>query len=387
VHGQRGDRLPTVPRLGRPAGFLPGLRPCRRVPRHRRHHGRLPPGPVPAPDGPGQGARLVVVDPRRTATADKADLFLPIRPGTDLALRNGLLHLLVENGHTDPELVAELTEGWEAMPGHLADYPPAKVAEITGLEESEVRTAAGWIGEARDWMSCWTMGLNQSTHGTWNTNALCNLHLGTGAICRVGRGPFSLTGQPNAMGGREMGCMGPGLPGQRSVLVEADRRFVERLWGLPEGTVGTDVGTGTIDMFARMAAGEIKGCWIICTNPVATVANRAVVIDGLAAAEFVVTQDVFAATETNAYADVVLPGVMWAETEGVMINSQWDLTLLQAAVDPPGQALADWRTGGSSPGSPARWASPTRSPTPARRRSSRRSSRLGTPPPATTSAV
>ncbi|GGK81444.1 bifunctional reductase [Sphaerisporangium melleum] len=289
------------------------------------------------------GAKLIVVDPRRTATAAKADLFLQIRPGTDLALLNGLLHLLVENGHIDAEFIAGHTRGWEAMPEFLADYPPEKVAELTGIPEELLRQAARWIGEAGEWMSCWTMGLNQSTHGTWNTNALVNLHLATGAICRPGSGPFSLTGQPNAMGGREMGYMGPGLPGQRSVLMEEDRRFVEDLWGIAPGTLRTDAGQGTVEMFSRMAEGEIKACWIICTNPVASVANRKTVIAGLEAAEFVVTQDVFAATETNAYADVVLPAALWAETEGVMINSERDLTLLRQAVDPVGEALPDWQ--------------------------------------------
>ncbi|MET9619125.1 molybdopterin-dependent oxidoreductase, partial [Kitasatospora indigofera] len=289
------------------------------------------------------GAKLIVVDPRRNATADKADLFLQIRPGTDLALLNGLLHLLVENGHTDPEFVAAFTEGWEAMPAFLADYPPARVAEITGLAEADIRLAARWIGEAGEWTSCWTMGLNQSTHGTWNTNALVNLHLATGAICRPGSGPLSLTGQPNAMGGREMGYMGPGLPGQRSVLVDADRAFTEDLWGLAPGTLRTDVGRGTVEMFERMAAGHIKACWIICTNPVASVANRRTVIAGLEAADLVITQDVFTGTETNAYADVVLPATLWAESEGVMINSERSLTLVPGVIDPPGQALPDWQ--------------------------------------------
>ncbi|WP_157876000.1 molybdopterin oxidoreductase family protein, partial [Streptacidiphilus griseoplanus] len=290
------------------------------------------------------GARLIVVDPRRTATAEKADLFLQIRPGTDLALLNGLLQQLVENGHTDPAFIAERTEGWEAMPGFLADYRPEAVAGITGIPAEDIRRAAQWIGTAGEWMSCWTMGLNQSTHGTWNTNALVNLHLATGAICRPGSGPFSLTGQPNAMGGREMGYMGPGLPGQRSVLVDEDRAFVEELWGLEPGTVRRDgVGQGTVEMFQRMADGAVKACWIICTNPVASVANRRTVIEGLEAAEFVVTQDVFAETETNAYADVVLPGAMWVESEGVLVNSERNLTLARQAVDPPGEAMADWR--------------------------------------------
>ncbi|AHH19727.1 putative bifunctional nitrate/sulfite reductase [Nocardia nova SH22a] len=289
------------------------------------------------------GAKLIVVDPRRSATADKADLFLPIKPGTDLALLNGLLHLLVANGHTDEQFIAEHTEGWDEMPAFLADYTPEAVAEITDLPVTDIRRAAELIGEAGEWMSCWTMGLNQSTHGTWNTNALVNLHLATGAICRTGSGPFSLTGQPNAMGGREMGYMGPGLPGQRAVLSEADRAFVEELWNLPSGRLRTEVGSGTIDMYSRMAAGEIKACWIICTNPVATVANRKTVLAGLEKAELVITQDVFAETETNAYADVILPGTLWVEGEGVMINSERNLTLVPNTIPAPGEARPDWR--------------------------------------------
>ncbi|WP_426514658.1 molybdopterin-dependent oxidoreductase [Dactylosporangium sp. McL0621] len=288
------------------------------------------------------GAKLIVADPRRTATAEKADIFLPVRPGTDLALLNGLLHLLVAGGHVDEAFIAEHTEGWEAMPAFLADYAPERVAEITGVPEADLRRAADAIAGAGEWMSCWTMGLNQSTHGTWNTNALVNLHLATGAICRPGSGPFSLTGQPNAMGGREMGYMGPGLPGQRSVLVEADRVFVERAWGLPGGTLRTDVGRGTVELFERMAAGEVKACWIICTNPVASVGNRKTVVAGLERAELVITQDAYAETETNAFADVVLPAAMWSEIDGVMINSERNLTLVGAVADAPGEALADW---------------------------------------------
>ncbi|MFJ5454040.1 sulfite reductase subunit alpha [Pectobacterium jejuense] len=289
------------------------------------------------------GAKLIVVDPRRNATADKANLFLQIKPGTDLALLNGLLYLLVQNGHTDPAFIAEFTEGWEAMPEFLDDYRPEMVAEITGLPEADIRKAAEWIGTAPEWMSCWTMGLNQSTHGTWNTNAICNLHLATGAICRPGSGPFSLTGQPNAMGGREMGYMGMGLPGQRSVLVEKDRAAIEALWNVPAGTLRTDLVGGTVAMFEDMMAGKIKACWIICTNPVATVPNRQNVIAGLQAAELVITQDAFLDTETNRYADILLPGALWAEAEGVMINSERNLTLMQKAVEPPGETMADWQ--------------------------------------------
>ncbi|MBW7477076.1 bifunctional nitrate reductase/sulfite reductase flavoprotein subunit alpha [Paenibacillus oenotherae] len=289
------------------------------------------------------GARLIVVDPRRSATADKASLFLQITPGTDLALLNGLLHLIVKNGHTDPAFIAAFTSGWKNMPTFLENYPPDKVAGITGIPEADIRKAAEWIGKSPEWMSCWTMGLNQSTHGTWHTNAICNLHLATGAICRPGSGPFSLTGQPNAMGGREMGYMGPGLPGQRSVLVESERTFIEELWKVPPGTLRTELGSGTISMFQSMQAGEIKACWIICTNPVATVPNRQNVIAALQAAELVITQDAFFDTETNRYADIMLPGALWSEAEGVMINSERNLTLMQKAVDPPGEALPDWQ--------------------------------------------
>ncbi|BDV30843.1 bifunctional nitrate reductase/sulfite reductase flavoprotein subunit alpha [Microbacterium terricola] len=289
-----------------------------------------------------QGAKLIVVDPRRTATAERADLFLQIRPGTDLALLNGLLHLLVVDGRIDPAFIDAHTEGWEAMPDFLADYPPDAVAAVTGLSADDIRTAARWIGEAGEWMSLWTMGLNQSTQGTWHTNALCNLHLATGAICRPGSGPFSLTGQPNAMGGREMGYMGPGLPGQRSAFNADDRAYTEGRWGLPPGTLRAETGAGTVDLYRRMAAGEIKAAWIICTNPVASVANRASVIAGLENAELVVVQDVYADTATAAYADVLLPAALWVEADGVFVNSERTLTLVQRSIDPPGDAQPDW---------------------------------------------
>lgn len=288
------------------------------------------------------GAKLIVADPRRTTTAEKADLFLPIKPGTDLALLNGLLFLLHKNGKTDSEFIAQYTQGWENFPEFLADYTPENVSEITGLPVDAIIKAADLIGAAPEFMTCWTMGLNQSTHGTWNTNAICNLHLATGKICRLGSGPFSLTGQPNAMGGREMGYMGPGLPGQRALLVEKDRDFIEKLWGIPHGSISTTLGKGTVDMFERMAAGEIKACWIICTNPVASVPNRKIVIEGLRKAGLVIAQDAFLDTETNRYADILLPGALWAEAEGVMINSERNITLMQEAVQPPGDAMADW---------------------------------------------
>lgn len=289
------------------------------------------------------GAKLIVADPRRTDTAARADLFLQIKPGTDLALLNGLLHLLVENGDIDAEFIAEHTEGWDGMPDFLAGYQPALVAEVTGLAEADIRTAAEWIGAAGEWMSLWTMGINQSTHGTWSTNAIINLHLATGSICRSGSGPFSLTGQPNAMGGREMGYMGPGLPGQRSLLSADDRAFVEDVWELAPGTIRDAAGPGSIEMFRGLADGRIKAAWIICSNPVASMANRRNVIAGLETAELVIAQDVFTDTATNAYADLLLPATLWAESDGVQVNSERSLTLLRRSVDPIGDARPDWQ--------------------------------------------
>ncbi|CAM3824807.1 Nitrate reductase [Pseudomonas reidholzensis] len=289
------------------------------------------------------GAKLIVVDPRRSATADKADLFLQVRPGSDLALLNGLLYLLHLNGQTDADFIARHTEGWSDLPTFLEDYRPERVATLTGLAEADIRQAAELIGTARNWMSCWTMGLNQSIHGTWHSNALCNLHLATGALCRPGSGPFSLTGQPNAMGGREMGYMGPGLPGQRSALVEADRALVEQQWQLPPGSLRSEGGEGTVALFEQLRSGEVKACWIICSNPVASVANRQQVIDGLRQAQLVISQDAFLDSETNRYADILLPAALWAEGEGVMINSERNLTLMPRAVEAPGESQEDWR--------------------------------------------
>jgi sulfite reductase (NADPH) flavoprotein alpha-component len=288
------------------------------------------------------GAKVIVVDPRRTPTAEKADLFLQIKPGTDLALLNGLLHLLVKNNHIDERFISHYTEGWDALRDFLKGFPPASVAKITGLREADICLAAKWIGESPEFTSFWTMGLNQSIHGTWHTNAICNLHLATGKICRPGSGPFSLTGQPNAMGGREVGYMSHTLPGQRLVTNAEDRAFVEQLWNLPPNTIRVHPGLDAVALFKKLEAGEVKAVWIIGTNPVASMPNRQRVIAGLKKAELVIVQDAFHPTETSDYADILLPGALWAEAEGTMVNSERNVTLMQPAVAPPGDALPDW---------------------------------------------
>lgn len=288
------------------------------------------------------GAKLVVIDPRKTPAAEKADLYLAIKPGTDLALLNGLLHLLVADGRVDREFIAAHTEDWAGTEAMLADYAPERVAEVTGLAEADVRTLATWFGEAGEAMTFWTMGLNQSTHGTWHTNAICNLHLATGKIGRAGSGPFSLTGQPNAMGGREVGYMSHALPGQRVVASGEDREFIERLWGVPAGTIGALPGDDAVALFKKMREGEVKALWVIGSNPAVTMPARNGVVAALEKAELVIVQDAYQPTETTRFADILLPGAVWAEAEGTMVNSERNVTLMQKAVEPPGEALADW---------------------------------------------
>ena len=287
-------------------------------------------------------ARLIVADPRRTATAAGATLYLPLKPGSDLALLNGLLHLLVKAGRINEDFIARHTEGWEDVLAIIGDYSPDLVAEVTGLTEESLHAAARLLAESPRWMSLWTMGLNQSARGTWQVNALCNLHLATGQICREGTGPFSLTGQPNAMGGREVGYMSSGLPGHRSVHFARDRAETEALWGVPAGTIRVEPGLPAVDLFKAMERGEVKALWVIGSNPAVTIPNRSRVLRGLDRAEFVVVQDAYHPTETSRHAHVLLPGALWAEAEGTMTNSSRMVTYMPRAVPPPGEAMPDW---------------------------------------------
>lgn len=289
-----------------------------------------------------RGTRLIVVDPRRSATAQAADLHLALRPGTDLALLNGLLHLLAVAGRLDQEFIARHTEGWSEMTSLLAESTPARVADICGIALADLRKAAEWLGGAKEFVTLWTMGINQTTRGVWASNAICHLHLATGCIGRRGSGPFSLTGQPNAMGGRDVGYLSHGLPGQRSVQSAEDRAFCEELWGLAAGTIRPEPGPDAVELFQRMRRGQIRAAWIICTNPAVSLPNRDAVVEALRQVPFVIVQDAFHPTETTALAHALLPGALWAEADGTMVNSERTVTLGQRAVAPPGQAMADW---------------------------------------------
>jgi len=284
--------------------------------------------------------RIIVVDPRRSETAAIADLHLPLKPGTDIALYNGLLHVLLAEELVDRNYIAAHTEGFAALEQTVAAFPPAVVAEICALAEAEIIQAARWFGKSAAALSLYCQGLNQSSHGTHNNAALIHLHLATGQIGRPGAGPFSLTGQPNAMGGREVGGLANLLSAHRDLANPEHRAEVARLWGLP--SVPAQPGKAAVELFAALKRGEIKAVWIACTNPAQSLPDQNEVRAALEAADFVVLQEAFANTDTAAYADLMLPATTWGEKEGTVTNSERCITHLTPAVSRPGEARPDW---------------------------------------------
>ena len=287
--------------------------------------------------------KVIVADPRRTRTADIADLYLPLQPGTDVALLNGMLHVLARANLINAQFIRQHTTSWDALQQLIERYPPDRAAAICGIEPGQIREAAMLFGQARAAMSFWSMGLNQSTRGTAKNNCVINLHLATGQIGRPGAGPFSLTGQPNAMGGRETGGLAHLLPGHRLVVKEQDRRAVEGVWGLPEGRINPKPGLTAVELFRALAEGRVKSVWILCTNPMVSLPNLALARQALAAAELVIVNDIYHPTETTQWADVVLPAAQWSERDGTLTNSERCISYVEQAIDPPGEALPDWR--------------------------------------------
>jgi anaerobic selenocysteine-containing dehydrogenase len=284
---------------------------------------------------------VIVADPRWTETADIADLHLPLRPGSDVALLNGMLHVLWKDGRLDESFIARHTSGWAEAARGIAEYPPERAAALTGLSREIIVSAALRFGGARAALTLWSMGVNQSHVGTDKNAAILNLHLATGQIGRPGAGPFSLTGQPNAMGGRETGGLAHLLPGYRLVTDPAARAVVERHWGLPAGRIAAAPGLSALEMFEGLARGEVRAIWILCTNPAASMPDLDLVEKGLRQAELVIVQDAYHPTETTRFADVLLPAAQWPEKDGVMTNSERRLTYLPKLVEPPGEARPD----------------------------------------------
>lgn len=288
-------------------------------------------------------SKLVVIDPRRTDTAAMADLHLQILPGTDVALFNALLQVLIEEGFCDGDFIAHHTEGFDALRADVAGYAPETVADICGVKAQDIRMAARWFGAAKAALSLYCQGLNQSIHGTDKNLALINLHLATGQLGHPGAGPFSLTGQPNAMGGREVGGMATLLSAHRDLANPAHRAEIARLWKVP--SVPSEPGRAAVELFEAVRSGEIKAIWIACTNPVHSMPDQARVAAALRRAEFVVVQEAFKSTDTTAFADLLLPATTWGEKDGTVTNSERRISRVRAAVRAPGMAHHDWKIG------------------------------------------
>ncbi|HWE04927.1 MAG TPA: nitrate reductase [Tepidisphaeraceae bacterium] len=287
-------------------------------------------------------AQCIVVDPRRTATTDAATLYLPIRPGTDLALLNGLLYLLWSWKKLDEGFISANTEGWAELEAMLPSYPPDVVSRICGIPAFDLVHAARVLADSNRLMTFWTMGINQSVTGTFTGNAIINLHLATGQIGKPGAGPFSLTGQPNAMGGRDVGYMSHLLPGQRQIANPDHRRQIETLWGLRPGAIYQHAGYDAVGMFSAMERGEIKAMWIVGTNPAASMPNLPRVRAALKKAELVIVQDAYYPTESTSFADILFPAAVNFEQAGTFCNSERRVSLMEEVVPPPGDARADW---------------------------------------------
>ena len=283
--------------------------------------------------------KIIVVDPRRTDTAQAADLHLAILPGTDVALYNGMLHVLLWEGLLDMAYIQAHTNGFDALKDTVREYTPKMVADICGIKEADIITAAKWFGKGPS-LSMYCMGLNQSMHGTDKNAALINLHLATGQIGKLGAGPFSLTGQPNAMGGREVGGMANLLSAHRDLANPEHRAEVAKLWGID--SVPATPGRTAVEMFDAVKKGSIKAILIACTNPAHSMPDVNNVIAALQNAELVVVQDAYNNIDTNQYADVLLPASTWGEKEGSVTNTERRITRVNPAVPTPAEARHDW---------------------------------------------
>ncbi|MDR6451780.1 nitrate reductase [Variovorax paradoxus] len=286
------------------------------------------------------GLKIIVADPRRTDTVEIADLFLPIQPGTDVMLFNGMLHLMLWEGWTDNGYIAAHTSGFDALKTTVRECTPDKVAQICGISKDDLLAAARLFATSPATLSLYCQGLNQSSSGTAKNAALINLHLATGQIGKPGAGPFSLTGQPNAMGGREVGGLANLLSAHRDLANPAHRAEVAALWNVP--SVPEKPGKTAVEMFQAAADGEIRALWIACTNPAQSMPDQATVRRALERAEFVVVQEAFSTTATCAFADLLLPATTWGEKEGTVTNSERRISRVRPAVAAPGEARHDW---------------------------------------------
>ncbi len=283
--------------------------------------------------------KIIVVDPRRTQSCDIADLHLQILPGTDVVLYNAIAKRLIDRKKIDKNFIANHTDHFEVLRESVQSMSLTEAAKICGITVAEIKKAASYIADAKGFITLWAMGLNQSSIGVYKNNALLNLSLLTGHIGKPGSGPFSLTGQPNAMGGREVGGMANLLAAHKDLASADHRREVANFWGGKE--ISPKPGLTATEMFDALESGKLRAVWIICTNPLVSLPNANKVENALKKAKYVIVQDISHRSETIEYADLLLPAAGWAEKEGTMTNSERRITYLNKVTDPPGEAISD----------------------------------------------
>ncbi|TWF35879.1 ferredoxin-nitrate reductase [Chitinophaga polysaccharea] len=283
--------------------------------------------------------KIIVSDPRITQSCAIADLHLQVNPGTDIVLHHAIGRALITAGHTNSQFIQAHTNGYDQYKDIVMERSIEEAAAICGITPGEIYTAADYIGNATGFMTFWTMGLNQSVVGVNKNLSLINLHLITGHIGKPGSGPFSLTGQPNAMGGREVGGLSNLLPAHRVLSNPLHRAEVQAFWG---GTTLSDKpGLTATEMFTALNDGRLKAIWIMCTNPLVSLPDVRFAEAALQKAKFVVVQEISNKPETLRYADVVLPAAAWTEKEGTMTNAERRISYLTKITDAPGEALPD----------------------------------------------
>jgi assimilatory nitrate reductase catalytic subunit len=290
-----------------------------------------------------RGLKLVALDPRRTATTQLADLHLPLAAGTDVHLFNGLLVWLAEHGHVDGSFIERSTSGWgEALEAARAGGGSlTATARACGLDVASLQRFYEMFAATPATITAFSQGVNQSSAGTDKVNAIINCHLATGRIGKPGAGPFSVTGQPNAMGGREVGGFVNTLAAHVDLHDEAGRNAVQAFWGSP--TIATTQGPKAVEMFDRIHSGEIKAVWIMATNPVVSLPDADKVKAALARCELVAISDVMGNTDTAQFAHVKLPALAWGEKDGTVTNSDRTISRQRPFLPAPGEARADWR--------------------------------------------
>ncbi|MGB3725730.1 MAG: molybdopterin-dependent oxidoreductase [Glaciecola sp.] len=284
--------------------------------------------------------KMVVIDPRKTATSKAADLHLAIKPGTDTWVFNGLLHYLVSNQLCDYAYIQAHTNDFEACCEAIENYTLSAVSEATELLPSELEQFYQMFASADSAISFYSMGINQSSSGVDKANSIINCHLASGKIGKIGSGPFSITGQPNAMGGREVGGLANMLAAHMDIENAEHNALVQSFWQAPN--MATKNGLKAVDMFDSMAAGNIKFVWIMGTNPVVSMPNRVLVEEALSRCDMVVVSDIVTQTDTLAYADIVLPATGWSEKDGTVTNSERCISRQRGILSKQGECKHDW---------------------------------------------